>query len=192
MLEMKNREQIYRGVFILFHTGMRPSKASALAWTDVDAERRTITISKSRYMGSESAPKTTGTARIIESSEPVLNVLKILPSRELGMSRVFVNKLGKPMNAKKWSEHNWGGPLKTLGIRHRKFYATLHTFITEAIKRRESPLAVAQCCGTSLEMSQKDYCGTLGLRLDQTVFEPAVEKALERLVAGPGFESRDT
>lgn len=175
-------------VFTLFHTGMRPSEASALTWADVDLECRTISISKSRYMGSESAPKTSASARIIQIGEPVANLLKFQVSRELGLSHVFMNKFGEPMNAKKWSEHNWAGPLKTLGIRHRKFYATRHTFITEAIKRGESPLAVAQYCGTSLAMIQADYCGTLGLRLDQTVFEPQVEKALKRLVAGPGFE----
>src|SRR5215831_17410411 len=98
-------------------------------------ERQTISISKSRYMGSEAAPKTSGSARTIHFEELALNVLKILPSRALELSHVFVNKLGEPMNAKKWSEHNWAGPLKKLGIRHRKFYATRHTFITEAIKR---------------------------------------------------------
>ena len=115
-------------------------------------------------------------------------MLKILPSRELGLTHVFLNKFGDPMNAKKWSEHNWKGPLKTLGIRHRKFYATRHTFITEAVKRGESPLAVAQYCGTSLAMIQADYCSTLGLRLDQTIFEPQPPKYLENMVAGPGFE----
>jgi integrase len=77
---------------------------------------------------------------------------------------------------------------KDLGIRHRKFYATRHTFITEAIKRGENPLAVAQYCGMSLAMIEADYWGTLGLRLDQTVFEPQAENPLKNMVAGPGFE----
>ncbi len=175
-------------VFTLFHTGMRPSEASALAWADVDLERQTIAISKSRYMGSESGPKTFGSARTIQFGKPVLRVLEILPSCQLGLKHLFVNKNGEPMNARKWSEHNWGGALKKIGIRHRKFYATRHTFITEAIKRGENPLSVAQYCGTSLAMIQADYCGTLGLKLDQTVFEPLVDKALKELVAGPGFE----
>ena len=175
-------------VFTLFHTGMRPSEASALTWADVDLDRRTISISKSRYMGTESAPKTSASARIIVIGERVAGVLKILPSRALGLAYVFVNKLGEPMDAKKWGEHNWRAPLETLGIRHRKFYATRHTFITEAINRGENHLAVAQYCGTSLAMIQADYCGTLGLRFDQTVFEPQVQKALKTLVAGPGFE----
>jgi integrase len=76
------------------------------------------------------------------------------------------------MNAKKWSEHNWAAALKALGIKHRKFYATRHTFITEAIKRGENILAVAQYCGTSVAMIQKDYCGPLGLALDPTAVEP--------------------
>jgi integrase len=178
----------YPWVFALFHTGMRPSEVSALRWADVDLEHRTISIRKSRYMGSEGKPKTRGSARIIQIAEPVANVLKILPSRELGLSHVFVNKFGDPVNAKKWSEHNWAGPLETLGLRHRKFYATRHTFITEAIKRGESPLAVAQYCGTSIKMIQDDYCGTLGLRLDQTVLEPQAANYLKNMVAGPGFE----
>ncbi len=111
----------------------------------------------------------------------------MLPSRELGLERVFLNKFGEPMNAKKWSEHNWAGPLKSLGIRHRKFYATRHTFITEAIKRGENPLAVAQYCGTSLVMIQADYCGALSLDLDRTVFEPQAEKPLEKYGCGAGI-----
>jgi integrase len=71
----------------------------------------------------------------------------------------------------------WSGPLKKLGIRHRKFYATRHTFITEAIKRGENPLSVAQYCGTSLAMIQADHCGTLGLSFNQSVFELSLDKA---------------
>jgi hypothetical protein len=62
----------------------------------------------------------------------------------------------------------------------------IHT--RDFIKRGENPLSVAQYCGTSLTMIQTDYCGTLGLSSHQTVFEPLVDKALKRLVAGPGFE----
>jgi hypothetical protein len=58
----------------------------------------------------------------------------------------------------------------------------------EAINRGENPLAVAQYCGTSLAMIQEDYCGALGLRLDQTKIEPQAENPLKNMVAGPGFE----
>ena len=65
---------------------MRPSEASALTWADVDLERGTISISKSRYMGTESAPKTSGSKRTIRFGERVADVLKILPSRALGLN----------------------------------------------------------------------------------------------------------
>ena len=38
-------------------------------------------------------------------------------------------------------------------------------------------------------MIEADYCGVLGLRLDQTVFEPQAFNPLKDMVAGPGFES---
>jgi integrase len=113
-------------------------------------------------------------------------VVKILPSRKLGLQHAFVNKLGEPMT-KKWSEHSWTPMLKGLGIRHRKFYSTRHTFITEAIKAGENPMAVAQYCGTSLTMIQADYCGALELK-NRSVFASSASKLLGRLVAGPGFE----
>jgi integrase len=88
--------------------------------------------------------------------------------------------------------YNWGEPLRQLEIRHRKFYATRHTFITEAIKRGENLLAVAQYCGTSVQMIQADYCRTLDLAYlegsDQTKIKPEPSKYLKNMVAGPGFE----
>jgi integrase len=181
-------------VFVLFHTGMRPSEASALTWNDINLERRTISISKSRYMSHDDAPKTDGSKREItipEDDYQVIEALKLLPSRALGIKNVFINKDGKPVNAKKWAEHNWAKPLKDLGIAHRKFYSTRHTFITEKIKDGHSTLAVAQYCGTSEVMIQKDYCGTLGLPSlgrHQTKIEPESKKLNENMVAGPGFE----
>ena len=53
----------YPWVFTLFHTGMRPSEASALRWPDVNLDRGVITISKSRYMGTESRTKTAKSKR---------------------------------------------------------------------------------------------------------------------------------
>jgi hypothetical protein len=90
------------------------------------------------------------------------------------------------MNAKKWSEQK--GPLEKRSVSDTEFYATRHTFITEAIKRKENLLAVAQYCGTSLSMIQKDYCGTLGLQLNRPKIDPQAENPLRNMVAGPGFE----
>jgi integrase len=167
---------------------MRPSEAAALTWADVDLEARSISIGKSRYMGVDSTPKTSHSNRVIEILGAVAELLELLPSLQLGLSHVFVNKFGEAMNAKKWSEHNWAAPLKKLEIRHRKFYATRHTFITETVKAGKNLKAVADYCGTSVAMIEADYCGVLSLNLDQTVLQPVPRKYLENMVAGPGFE----
>jgi len=75
-------------------------------------------------------------------SRPVSS-LALLPSLQLGLGHVFGNKFGEAMNANKWSEHNWAAPLKKLEIRHRKFYATRHTFITEMVKAGKNPNSMA-------------------------------------------------
>ena len=113
-----------------FHTGMRPSETFALTWPDIDLEGKTVSIHKSRVMGVTAATKTAHSDRIIPLDEKLVSILKLLPSKALGLEHVFVGKRGDPMS-KKWAEHYWQKPLKKLDIRPRKFYATRHTTITE-------------------------------------------------------------
>jgi integrase len=72
-------------VSILFDTGMRPSEAAALRWTDVDLEMGTISISKSRNLGADGPPKTKHSGRVIIVPFDVVALLKIMPSRDLGL-----------------------------------------------------------------------------------------------------------
>jgi len=89
--------------------------------------------------------------------------------------------------ANQWAKDYWARVLKALGIRHRKFYATRHTFITECVKQGELLKAIADYCGTSVMMLENDYCGTLTLG-NQTVFEPQAAKYAKRLASPTGFE----
>jgi hypothetical protein len=68
----------------------------------------------------------------------------------------------------------------------QRIYGTRHTFITEALRGRESPLVVAQYCGTLLAMIQADYCGTLNP--DRTISAPSAGKRLDLLASPTGFE----
>jgi integrase len=98
-----------------FHTGMRPSETFGLTWRDIDLDAGTILINKSRNMKAENPTKTANSERLIRIDEALIKLLKLLPSRALQIPNVFVGKLGNPMT-KKWAEHFWKGPLKTLGI----------------------------------------------------------------------------
>ena len=138
-------------------------------------------------MGTEAATKTANSERIIPVDESLVEILKLLPSRELGLTHVFVGKRGEPMS-KKWAEHNWAEPLEKLGIRHRKFYATRHTFITEMVKAGYNLKGIADYAGTSVAMIEADYCARMALATHRTEIAQPTEKPLSGLVAGPGFE----
>src|SRR5262249_31381359 len=62
-----------------FHTGMRPSEAFALTWADVDLDTGTVSIDKSRTMGTTAATKTANSERIIPVDERLVALLKLLP-----------------------------------------------------------------------------------------------------------------
>lgn len=177
----------YPYIFTQFHTGMRPSEAAALIWADIDLNAGSIAITRSRNLGTDDATKTENSYRILKPVRPeVMRLLAVLPSRDLGLKYVFVNKFARPMT-KKWAEHNWAEPLKKLEIRHRKFYSTRHTFITEMVKAGENIAAIAQYCGTSITMIQRDYCGGITLAFGTNCLQNG-EKVNENVVAGPGFE----
>ncbi|MET0500744.1 MAG: site-specific integrase [Candidatus Binatia bacterium] len=184
---MENDFFFYPWVYFQFHAGARPSEASALTWADVDLERGTVSVNKSRNMGTEAATKTANSERIIPVDGRMVEILKLLPSRDLGLQYVFVGKRGEPMS-KKWAEHNWSGPLKKLGIRHRKFYATRHTFITEMVIAGQNLKGIADYVGTSVTMIEADYCARMALTTHRTVIAQPSEKGLSHMVAGPGFE----
>src|SRR4029453_7505760 len=68
----------YPLVHTLFFTGLRPSEALALCWSDVDLKRGEISITKSRYLGKQSGTKTEGSERVIKVLPSVVGVLKAI------------------------------------------------------------------------------------------------------------------
>src|SRR5689334_18324886 len=175
----------YPWVYFHFATGCRPSEASALRWGDLDEKNLTISISKSRNMGVEHSPKTKMSYRRIKVDEQVFEVvsggLRVPGNRWTDDSYVFSNKVSHgPLNAHDWTRIYWKRICDGANVRHRKFYSTRHTSITEAIRRGENPLAVAQYHGTSLEMIQRNYCGVLEIgtpNLPQNVLSSVVVPA---------------
>jgi len=183
----------YPWVFMLFHTGMRPSELAGIYWSDIDLEQRTIFITKSRTHHTDQPTKTAKSVRKIEVGEDIIRLIEILPSRKLSIKHVFVTKEGSPMNGKKWSGRNWAKALNKIGIRHRKFYATRHTFITEMLKAGKLIKAMADYVGTSTAMIEANYAAPLSMnpeifRKSEGGTMQILEITRENMVAGPGFE----
>ncbi len=177
-------------VLLAFMAGTRPSEASALQVDDLDVETCKLSITKTRHLGVGNQPKTGKSRRTIRLSREITESLLTLPSFSLGAESLFLNKYGGPLDANRWAENYWPRTLKDLEIRPRKFYACRHTFITEAVKRGEVLKAIADYVGTSSQMIDDHYCGTLELTLaDRTVFKPEPSKSVNSLVTSTGCQT---
>ena len=170
-----------------FLIGARPSEASGLLRADINVETCEISFTKSRYLGADGKPKTGRSKRTIRVPQVIIEALLTLPSCALGVDRLFLNKFGGALDANQWAKDYWARVLKALGIRHRKFYATRHTFITEMVKQGELLKAIADYCGTSVQMIEENYCGTLSLS-DRTVFTQSSSKSADFMASQTGFE----
>ncbi len=147
------------GPFIetLFLTGMRPSEAVALRIADVDLRRAVVRISKSRYLKHEAATKTGASDRTIPIGPDLVERLRPLLDGRARADYLFTNLRGGPIDQAEWPKDHWRRCLKALGLRHRKWYATRHTFISLALTAGANLLGVAEYCGTSVQMIQSSY-----------------------------------
>jgi integrase len=143
----------YPFVLTQFLTGMRPSEALALRWSDIDLEQREIYISKSRYIDDGAATKTAGSIRVIKLVQHVGEQLQQLfnstPRRldDDGQEHVFLNEDGKPIDFHTWrgkvsgretqagekTPHGvWYRALRGAGVRPRGPYHTRHVHLSRA------------------------------------------------------------
>jgi len=160
----------YPWVYFQFATGCRPSESCALRWGDLDAKNLSISITKSRNLGQESAPKTRMSHRRIKVSEELFRIIEglAMPGHQNYDEYVFYNKAnGGPLNTGQWARDYWKRICDGANVKRRKFYATRHTSITEAIKAGGNLLAIAQYHGTSVAMVEANYCGALELAVPQ-------------------------
>jgi hypothetical protein len=65
---------------------------------------------------------------------------------------------GTPLDQERFVEKHWHRALRGAGVRPRKFYATRHTFISQAVSTPGISLKwLADYCGTSIEMIERHY-----------------------------------
>jgi integrase len=148
----------YPFVATLFGTGARPSEIIALRWSDVDLRTGVVSISKSRYMNTDSPTKTVASEREISLGEPIVAALRTLkPLHVAERDFVFRNQEGNPITENKWRAKYWYRALRVCEVRPRKFYATRHTFISLALSHGLNIKWVAEYCGTSVQMIEKHY-----------------------------------
>ncbi len=148
----------YPFVFTMFWTGMRPSECTALRVGDVDLFNGTISVTKSRHLGEEEAPKTSASRRTITLLPNVVQVLQRAKElRVIEDDYFFKNRSRTPIDADQWRKDYWYTALRAKSIRERKFYCTRHTFISLALTAGENIKAIAEQTGTSAAMIEQHY-----------------------------------
>jgi integrase len=154
----QKRAFYYPFVATLFGTGARPSEIIALRWGDIDLRSGTLSICKSYYMGEVGPTKTVASERVIPLGMPVIEAIKaIKPLHVTEMDLVFKNIEGRPIDEDKWRKKYWYRALRACNTRPRKFYATRHTFISDALSQGANIKWLAEYCGTSVAMIEKHY-----------------------------------
>ncbi len=117
IVDTPHRAQI--GAMIMLYAGLRRGELTALLWSDIDFENRTITVNKS-YDLRENVTKTTKTPsgiRVIPMPEALFG---FLTTAKKTSTLVFPNTNGTYMHEAAW-HRLWNGYLKTLNKKYGNF-----------------------------------------------------------------------
>jgi integrase len=118
---------------LLFWSGMRPSEAAGLQWYDMDLERGTAEVRRSRHLWTYGEPKTAGARRTVQLFPETVRLLRALqPLRVDPTAPVFPNTRGAPIEPNSLLPH-WYAAQRALGLRVRGLYSTKDTFVTTAL-----------------------------------------------------------
>jgi integrase len=173
----------------------RPSEIIALRWGDIGLGSGTLSISKSYYMGEVGPTKTVASERVIPMGMPVIEALKaIKPLHVTETDLVFKNIEGRPIDEDKWRKKYWYRALRPCNIRPRKFYATRHTFISDALSQGANIKWLAEYCGTSVAMIEKHYGRYIKSDAQEQlerIFGPKTETFTETLCNGTDDEGNE-
>jgi hypothetical protein len=93
----------------------------------------TLRIRRSRYLGKESAPKTRSAKRVVRlTAENVPVLTPLIQLRAQPDDNLFKSLHGEPIDASNFADL-FRNAQHALGLRPRKFYATKHTYVSNAL-----------------------------------------------------------
>lgn len=132
-----------------FYTGMRSGEMIGLKWSDIDFEKREISIKRAIKMGVTSTPKTQNSIRTIDIIDALMPYLKTQYSLTGKQdSYVFLNDENSHYyDVKRLRNTKWKKLLIECNIPYRTIYQMRHTFATVMIENGEDVLWVSSMLG---------------------------------------------
>ena len=131
---MYNRNHYMRNIILLmFASGMRPGEIVALQWSDIDFERKTISITKTRIRGEDGPPKTKASYRTIDMLPLAEEALRDQYEHTKDYEYVFISSKKEPFYSHDVVGVNFQRILKQTGIKERVLYNLRHTYASHMI-----------------------------------------------------------
>lgn len=148
-------EKLYYWYFLLmFWSGLRPSEAFALRWSDVSDT--TLYIHRSKVRGIEKQVTKTHTVRTVylnQHSQLAINNLRKYNTQYV----LICPNTGQPFYNEKPCRLRLQEAMKAVGVRQRPAYNTRHTYATMMLMSGLTPSFVANQLGHSLPIMMKRY-----------------------------------
>jgi len=159
-------------------SGLRECELIALAWEDIDMEKWTVHISRSRVNNEYKVPKTKTSVREFDLLPEAIEFLKkqmqhtyMLPPSEIEVrqrnNRTFAKEsvrfvfhssgVDRPWSGASPFGKVWAEILRKAKVRHRGPNQLRHTFISQMLTQSIPPEWLAPICGTSVAMIRKHY-----------------------------------
>lgn len=142
-------------ICVAFFSGMRTGELFGLKWKNVDFSANEIYIDSSvTKKGEDSSPKTNSSKRVIDMLPIVKQALEAQSRLTKGQKYIFGGD--KPLRFDSVGI-KWRALLKSLGLKHRTFYNTRHTFASLMFSKNEEPLWVSTMLGHKSLKITLDY-----------------------------------
>lgn len=163
---MLDTEELYYWYYLfMFWSGLRPSEMFALRWSDVDLNKKSIYVHRSRVRGVEKNVTKTYVARWVYlnnmSYQAVVNLQKFH-----NQYVVICPNTNAPFYNDKPPRIRLQRAMSALNIRLRPAYNTRHTYATLMLMSGINPVFVANQLGHSLPMLMKRYARWLNNEQD--------------------------
>lgn len=177
-------------VDVALGTGLRVGELQALAWGDVDRERRVIRVQRALSGGEISRPKSKAGIRAVPLFPSVDTALRALEARARFGQRpfgpealVFGNELGRPFDDSNFRNRTWKPALRLAGLEERgyRLHDLRHTCVSRLVAEGADVALVQAVAGHSdPRMTLQRYAHLREQRVSEAAarFDPGAVRAL--------------